>query len=429
MRTVRRWPHGGLRAWALLGGLALVGLSLLRLAPAQAAVIDACVDTKKLTVRIVTPSTTCTSKETLVQWNISGPPGTKGDKGDPGTPGTKGDMGDPGTPGTKGDTGDPGTPGATGPPGIGLNPLQIAILRWYEATTTSGLDYAVGVGPVRIAFDGANIWVTSVFDNTVTRLRASDGTCNGVANPPSHNVTACSFAVGTTGEGVAFDGANIWVSNFNSKTVTKLRASDGTCNGVANPPGSSVSACSFAVGSFPQDVAFDGANIWVANNSSATVTKLRASDGTCNGVANPPGSGVTACSFAVGTNPVGVAFDGGNIWVTNNGPSVTKLRASDGTCNGVANPPGSSVTACSFAVGIGPSGIAFDGANIWVANVNSNTVTKVRASDGACAGTANPPGSDVSPCSFPAGDLPVGVAFDGANIWVANYNSATVSKR
>jgi hypothetical protein len=28
--------------------------------------------------------------------------------------------------------------------------------------------------------------------------------------------------------GVAFDGANVWVANFNDNTVTKLRAADGT---------------------------------------------------------------------------------------------------------------------------------------------------------------------------------------------------------
>lgn len=78
MRTVRRWPQSVVRGWALRRGLALVGLSLLRLAPAQAAVIDACVDTKKGTMRIVTPSTTCTTKETFLQWDSTGPPGAEG---------------------------------------------------------------------------------------------------------------------------------------------------------------------------------------------------------------------------------------------------------------------------------------------------------------------------------------------------------------
>jgi DNA-binding beta-propeller fold protein YncE len=45
-----------------------------------------------------------------------------------------------------------------------------------------------------------------------------------------------------------------------------------------------------------------------------------------------------------------------------------------------------------------------------------DNVTKLAASTGATLGT------------FPAGDRPSGVAFDGANIWVANQNSNTVSK-
>jgi DNA-binding beta-propeller fold protein YncE len=64
----------------------------------------------------------------------------------------------------------------------------------------------------------------------------------------------------------------------------------------------------------------------------------------------------------------------------------------------------------------GPIGVAFDGANIWVANALSNTVSKLRASDGTSLGT------------FTVGSGPSGVAFDGANIWVANFGSNTVSK-
>ena len=46
---------------------------------------------------------------------------------------------------------------------------------------------------------------------TVTELNA-DGT------------TAGTFATGSLPEGVGFDGADIWVANLGSSTVTKLRA-------------------------------------------------------------------------------------------------------------------------------------------------------------------------------------------------------------
>ena len=38
------------------------------------------------------------------------------------------------------------------------NPLQIAILHWYDANLTTS--FGVGNSPIGVAFDGANIWVT-----------------------------------------------------------------------------------------------------------------------------------------------------------------------------------------------------------------------------------------------------------------------------
>ena len=184
---------------------------------------------------------------------------------------------------------------------------------------------------------------------------------------------ACaSYPVGTNPYGVAFDGANIWVANAGSNTVTKLLASTGATVGT------------YPVGTIPTGVAFDGANIWVANEYSSTVTKLLAF------------TGATVGTYPVGTNPYGIAFDGANIWVANRGSStVTKLLASTGATVG------------TYTVGDYPSlGIAFDGANIWVASFPSNIVTKLLASTGATVGT------------YGVGTMPNGIAFDGANIWV-----------
>jgi DNA-binding beta-propeller fold protein YncE len=51
-----------------------------------------------------------------------------------------------------------------------------------------------------------------------------------------------------------------------------------------------------------------------------------------------------------------------------------------------------------------------------VANEDNNNVTKLLASTGAVVGT------------YTAGSFPTGVAFDGTNIWVANSGGNTVSK-
>ena len=192
---------------------------------------------------------------------------------------------------------------------------------------------------------------------------------------------SATFSVGHAPAGVAFDGANIWVANGSGSTVTKLLAATGALVGT------------YPVGASPTGVAFDGANIWVTNSGGSNVTKLLAATGAVVGTYN------------VGNVPYWIAFDGANIWVTNSGSNtVTKLLAATGALLGTYN------------VGNLPYGIAFDGTDIWVTNSGSNTVTKLLAATGALLGT------------YPVGNVPIGIAFDGANVWVANYNSNTVTK-
>ena len=132
-------------------------------------------------------------------------------------------------------------------------------------------------------------------------IQASNGTVVG------------TYPVGTHSWGVAFDGANIWVSNDIDGTVTELRASDGTVwarfrlaavppawssteptsgwpTGTGTPSPScwpAMARCRYiSRGLTPQAVAFDGANIWVANlgaTSLQAVTAVR-----CQRLLAPP---------------------------------------------------------------------------------------------------------------------------------------------
>ena len=115
-------------------------------------------------------------------------------------------------------------------------------------------------------------------------------------------------------------------------------------------------------------------------------------------------SAITPLSFSVQASPYGIAFDGANIWVAGQTGTLTKMRANDGEILKTVSLPG------------GANGVAFDGANLWVTSYPSNTVAKVRASDGVVLGT------------FTAGNGSSGIAFDGSNLWVANSYDNTVSK-
>jgi hypothetical protein len=49
---------------------------------------------------------------------------------------------------------------------VPVNPLKVALLKWYKADTTTR--FAVGQQPYGVAFDGANIWTANYNDGTVT---------------------------------------------------------------------------------------------------------------------------------------------------------------------------------------------------------------------------------------------------------------------
>lgn len=72
--------------------------------------------------------------------------------------------------------------------------------------------------------------------------------------------------------------------------------------------------------------------------------------------------------------------------------------------------------AATFGTGKRPVGLAFDGACIWVANASDNTISKMLANDGTRLGT------------FAVGNEPTELAFEGANLWVTNQGANTVTK-
>jgi len=69
-----------------------------------------------------------------------------------------------------------------------------------------------------------------------------------------------TYDVGNSPRGICFDGEYIWVSNWVSDNLTKLRI-DGSLVGT------------YPVGGEPLGICFDGANIWVANAEDDTVSK------------------------------------------------------------------------------------------------------------------------------------------------------------
>lgn len=186
-------------------------------------------------------------------------------------------------------------------------------------------------------------------------------------------------ATGSFPDGIACDGRNVWVANSGSNTVSQI-------DPVAH------TRTDHTTGDRPRGIALDGTNVWIANSDSNTISRIH------------PATGVRT-DFPTGDGPQGVTHDGTHVWVTNSrSNTVSRIDPRTGTRT-------------EYGVGPNPAGIAFDGWYVWVANFGSDTVTRLDPREPA-------PGRGVH---YAVGPNPMGVAFDGQHIWVANFGGATVS--
>ena len=157
----------------------------------------------------------------------------------------------------------------------------------------------LGAFPNGIAFDGARIWTANLAVGGGVSIVTP-----GAVIPWTVTTVAAGFQ---SVMGALFDGANIWVTDSGPGTLLKLDGAGTVLQTVT-------------AGSQPSFPVFDGTNIWVPNWDSNSVTVVRASTGAV--LQTLTGNGLSSPIFA--------AFDGQRILVTNFlGPSVSLWEAAD----------------------------------------------------------------------------------------------------
>jgi len=82
-----------------------------------------------------------------------------------------------------------------------------------ETTFDGGGTTGSTAGPEAIAFDGTYVWVATQFNNSIIRIRVSDGTIAG------------TFVVGTRPVALLYAAGSIWVANLLSNNVMKITPS------------------------------------------------------------------------------------------------------------------------------------------------------------------------------------------------------------
>jgi YVTN family beta-propeller protein len=231
----------------------------------------------------------------------------------------------------------------------------------------------LGAGPIEMAFDGTNIWVTNYTSSTIT-----------IVSPAGKILNTIGLGPKALPEGILFDGTYMWVANngVGVNTVSKFRASSMSL------------VASYPVGASPDGFAFDGTYIWVTNSLSNTVMKLNRA------------TGAVLRTYPTGEFPLSMVFDGNNVWIGNGADegaslpplaaaSITELRAYGGAPLG------------TFPAGNAVRGLSFDGSAIWACNSLGNSVTII--------GTSGQPMG-----TYPTGKMPRGIAYDGLQMWIAN---------
>jgi hypothetical protein len=200
------------------------------------------------------------------------------------------------------------------------------------AVTT--LSNALGVRPSGIATDGTFIWT------------ANQGPPGSVSKVDPDSGIATNFTTGfSEPQGIIFDGASIWVTDFGDNKLKKL---DTLGNVILSVP----------TGSEPLFPVFDGSNIWVPNELDFSVTVVRARDGIV--LATLTGNGLST--------PIQAAFDGQRILVTNEFANIVSLwNAADLTPIGVI----------STGVATEPFGACSDGINFWITLTNTDQLARL----------------------------------------------------
>jgi len=237
----------------------------------------------------------------------------------------------------------------------------------FELSTTNGsivrtLSSAGLNGPVGVAVGGSTVWTanqthledisgaTIPFSTSIKRFNAGTGALEGQI--------AGSTANGLNGTvAVALGGANAWVANVNSNTVTEFHAATGSLVRVVRGDGINS----------PQSVVVSGSHVWIANQNGNSVTELNARDGSLVRIVSGGAYGFDGPTF--------LAANAAHVWVTNPfADSVTELNASTGSLVRVIGAKADRLQA--------PMGIAVSGVHVWVANQWGNSVTELNTSTG-----------------------------------------------
>ncbi|BDU71767.1 hypothetical protein [Mesoterricola silvestris] len=224
-------------------------------------------------------------------------------------------------------------------------------------------------------------------------------------------------------------GAAIIGTNAATTLNAVFTGSSAKVNGGALADAAITSGTPLATGNLASTTSF---TLTVSNQAGdttpATVKVLVGSLNAYSGI--PSGQGNTDGSYpdARFWEPNGMVFDGsGNIYVSDYDNNTIRMITSGGVVStpyGTAGKHGNDDLVGTAATFFGPSGLAFDGTFLYVADTWNQTIRKINTTNGqvsTLAGTPGVPGNDATHFHFSQANVPVGLALDGTTLYVADH--------
>lgn len=204
----------------------------------------------------------------------------------------------------------------------------------------------VGRTPQAIAFHDGSLWVAAFDDGTIWRVDASSGE---VVGDPFELEDAFPSAIA-----VGF--GSVWVTDVVDDTLLRLDEATGEIEQT------------IAVGDSPTGVAIDEHGVWVANFNDATVSHV-----------DPTTNEAVGEAIVVGGKPGGIAPGYNYIWVTRQPPEAEQGDDAEETPGSLIriDPSESEWTGEVFEVGQAPQGVVVGAGSIWVADQESDSVTRL----------------------------------------------------
>jgi hypothetical protein len=180
----------------------------------------------------------------------------------------------------------------------------------------------------------------------------------------------------------------------------------------------------------PDSLCSDGTDLYIADTQNSTIRKIALPSGAVTTIAGSAGttgySAVTQTgAIALFNRPSGIACYGNALYVADTlNNNVRKIDLSSGTHD-----------VSTFGVQAnyhGPKGIATDGTSLFFSDTDYNRILMETIGDAqitSIAGLTNHYGSYIDDTGTNAAfNVPIGIATDGANLYIADYNNNAIRK-